>query len=232
MIITKAAQGPQLDYSIIEDGTYPVTFFRVTAQQGQYGTMLRWTFTVDEVRDVKIYTSYLTSASWMPGKKLDILLRSMGIDTDSIDMSNFDTDSLKSGEYKIIAYCEKAVDKNGATRLNITSCKPYVHGARGTEPLIFPMEALPADYFAQQKAAVQTAKPIIGAQSAKTAPFVTTGQPGGSVGHSPFGAKPVAGVAKTQIRFTTPGTQGGGRASVTQVDQLNFDETENPNGNV
>lgn len=134
-----------VDVSVIEDGFYPAIFKKCIEKTGQNGAFLVWLFDLEEVNKVPITVSVLTPAEWVPGRKLDSLMKAIGIDTDNSDMVSFDTDTIQKGT-KVMLFCEKKQGKDGVLRLNGTKWGKYIPGARGTEPLEYPQ-----DYLAQQQ---------------------------------------------------------------------------------
>lgn len=143
-----------VDVSVIEDGFYPAVFKKCIEKTGQNGAFLIWLFDLEEVNNVQITASVLTPAEWIPGRKLDSLMKAMGIETDSSDMVSFDTDNIQKGT-KVMLFCEKKQGKDGIVRLNGTKWGRYVPGARGTEPLEYPKE-----YLQQQMQQQQAQAPV------------------------------------------------------------------------
>ena len=143
-----------VDVSVIEDGFYPAIFKKCIEKTGQNGAFLVWLFDLEEVNKVPITVSVLTPAEWIPGRKLDSLMKAMGIDTESSDMVSFDTDNIQKGT-KVMLFCEKKQGKDGVLRLNGTKWGKYVPGARGTEPLEYPQ-----DYYAQQQQSQQQSQSL------------------------------------------------------------------------
>lgn len=139
-----------VDVSVIEDGFYPAIFKKCIEKTGQNGAFLIWLFDLEEVNNVQITASVLTPAEWIPGRKLDSLMKAIGIDTDNSDMVSFDTDNIQKGT-KVMLFCEKKQGKDGVIRLNGTKWGKYVPGARGTEPLEYPKEYLQQQMQQQQQ---------------------------------------------------------------------------------
>lgn len=182
-----------VDVSVIEDGFYPAIFKKCIEKTGQNGSFLIWLFDLEEVNKVPITVSVLTPAEWVPGRKLDSLMKAIGIDTTSSDMVSFDTDTIQKGT-KVMLFCEKKQGKDGVLRLNGTKWGKYVPGARGTEPLEYPQ-----DYYAQQQQQQQQAQaPVNVSYGQQSSTFIQ------KPNYSTTGMNPNMGQVSSVNRVTNP----------------------------
>lgn len=170
MILTRAeakdySNEPRADLNFVEDGIYPATFVKCSEEQGQFGSQIKWLFTLDEANGIKIFVSIFTSMAWAPGNKLDSLLVVLGIDTtNNFDLSAFNTDTIQKGT-KALLMVSKKMSKKGNVYLKVDKWLPYSQNARGAEPLVFPQEHLIMPTVQQQpmnnqQVTVQYNKPI------------------------------------------------------------------------
>ena len=195
----------------LEDGWYVGRLTKVNEGTNSKGAYIRFVFQLEGVEPHEVSASYITGTNLTPGSKLDMLLRTFGVNTDIGDA--VDTDELAARGVRAKVLVEPKENAEGRVFHNVSKVKAV------TQPSAAPVAQEVAHPAAVEVSNVAAPARVVSATVAKPAAQVI--KPVSVIRPAAPVIRPVVPTAQPTVQQATPVQP---RREATSVDEIDFSQ--------